>query len=369
MSGNFIYNGSFSLPDLSTNTSSLVTSLTAQQKQQLFWYTSPTTTLPLTHLVDGTGISNFPSPSLVGASQFIAMTEAVASINQDITIFNTGTYTLSFNHSQRNTFSTYNVLVSFAGTSIGVSAGTYNASSWSTFSNTYTVTTAGTLTLNIKYNTGTTTNWIAITNVSLTPLLLNTDLSYNNLKDTNVFGYLNVNDLNQNGVTTSSGYVSASQLLLNGIDVNQQLSTSLIDYNYTTIPTFTPSSIGYAYLRTRADELTITSTSSTSPTQIFNIAVSNPGTYIISYGLLGFSNVGSGFTGIAVTINSTNENTSNIQTRNFVNYLQASQNCSFSSSFVYDISNSATLYLVGWYSGNSFTLSSAIQSFQATRIA
>jgi hypothetical protein len=360
---NLIYNGNFSLPNITTNTNSLVTSLTAQQKQQLFWYTTPSTT-PLTYIVDGTGISNFPSPSLVGASQFIAMNSEVANINQDITIFNTGTYTLSFNHSRRNTFSTYNVLVSFAGTSIGVSAGTYNASSWSTFSNTYTVTRAGTLTLNIKYNVGT-TNWIAITNVSLTPLLLNTDLSYNNLKNTNIFGALNVDDTVING-NTISGSIQTPQLLVGGTDLSTQLSTGVINFNYSTLPSYVSTNLGYNYY-SGTPVASITSTDAANPTVIASIFGLPVGVYFISYTVTTYfgSTVGPILT-CAVTQNGT----TNIIWSYFYNHFHTTNYYYHaSSSFTYNITTASNLRLVGWLTSSSATVLNGWTQLEAVRIA
>jgi hypothetical protein len=255
------------------------------------------------------------------------------------------------------------VLVSFAGTSIGVSAGTYNASSWSTFSNTYTVTTAGTLTLNIKYNTGTTTNWIAITNVSLTPLLLNTDLSYNNLKNTNIFGSLNVDDTVING-NTISGSIQTPQLLVGGTDLSTELSTGVINFNYSTIPSYVSTNLGRIY-SSGTPVASITSIDIANPTEIVSIPSLPVGVYFISYTLTTYfgSTVGPTLRSVVTQ----NDTTSRIWSVFFNYFHTTNYYYHASSAFTYNITSTSSLYLVGWMTSSSATVGWA--QIEAMRIA
>jgi hypothetical protein len=229
-----IYNGNFSIPDISANTGRNISyALTAQQLQDFFWYGGPSGGAGV-YLIDGSGgFSGIPSPSLVGATQAVLITGNFY-LAQDITIFKTGSYNLSFRYCARNGYTLNNSQIYLGDTSLNAVTTTPPANTWGTYSNTYNCTQAGTITLRFEPNTDpTSVKYIGITNVSLTPVSLNTDLSYNNLRNTNIFGYLSVDSLVQNGVATD-GYVETPTLL-----------TELINFSYSSIPATVSSNLGY----------------------------------------------------------------------------------------------------------------------------
>jgi hypothetical protein len=232
MSVELVYNGNFSLPDISENTNYSVTSLSAQQRQQLFWNMNGMHSSFGTYLADGS-LNIFPSPSLVGATQYIS-TFGNGYLNQEITILKTGTYNLSFKYSARIGSTFNNARIYFGNTLFDTITTAPSGNTWATYSNNYNCTQAGTTNLRFVGNDPSGVKWIGITNVSLTPVSLDTDLTYNNLKDTNVYGYLTTNDLNQNGVTTNSGYIQTPQLI-----------TDSIRFNYLSLPSFNSSNLGY----------------------------------------------------------------------------------------------------------------------------
>lgn len=364
MSFIFVHNSNFGFPLLNNNTSKLYSSLTSSEKQQLFWFQDGSGTLTLY-----TGISNiYPNPNLNISYPFVGIESPTANINQNVSIFRTGTYNLSFKYSSATGYTFNNANIYIGGILFDTIA-TPTSDSWAEYSKVYNCSQAGTIKLSFVSNDNVGgTKRIGITDVALTPVSLNADLSYNNLKDTNIFGSLTVNDLNQNGVTSSSGYIQTPQLLLNGVDVNTSLSTGSINYNYSTMPSITANNIGYEYLSVLLSSLNISSNSITNPTQVSNVLVGYPGTYIISYCVNGVAS-NEGVVSFNVTSGSTDMSNNAVWVMSTVQYSVSSLQFACADSFVCDISNSTTLYLVGFCTSGSVTLSTNYQMFQATRIA
>jgi hypothetical protein len=365
---NLIYNGDFSLPNITTNTTVRIVGLTAIQKQQLFWYTGSESPSPTTYLIDGSG-GGFPSPSLVSASQFIGFYTssfigfARGYLNQDITIFNTGTYTLSFQYSRRTGYTFSNIQIYFGNTLFDTVTTVPAANTWATYSNTYNCTNAGTTTLQLRIANTTGTFASGVANVSLTPLLLNTDLSYNNLKNTNIFGSLNVDDTVING-NTISGSIQTPQLLVGGTDLSTELSTGVINFNYSTIPSYVSTNLGRIY-SSGTPVASITSIDIANPTEIVSIPSLPVGVYFISYTLTTYfgSTVGPTLRSVVTQ----NDTTSRIWSVFFNYFHTTNYYYHASSAFTYNITSTSSLYLVGWMTSSSATVGWA--QIEAMRIA
>lgn len=352
---NLVYNGNFSFPDVSTNTTTSITSLTAQQRQQLFWYVE--TGYSPCYLIDGSG-GGFPLPSLVSATQFIAGVSTTGNLSQDITVFKTGTYNLSFNYSTRGDASFGNIGVYFKNSLFDTVTTAPPANSWATYSNTYNCTQAGTITLRLQMVSG--DGFAGITNVSLTPLSLNADLSYNNLKNTNVFGSLNVDDSVINGATIS-GSIQTPKLLVNGENLSTQLSTNVINYNYSTLPSYVNTNLGYKYYSELPSDVSILDSGNyTEITRLSNLPV---GVYYVSYSASYMLN--SGFVTTAVTLNLSDWQgvwgLFRSQSSGTGQYVYAN------SSFTYKMTSASTLYLIAW-NANATALK-GYTFLEATRIA
>ena len=101
---NLIYNGTFDIPTITTNSFKFInTDLNTQQKTDLFLGAGPTDVnlYELTTLQNGVSAYNYPSPSLIGFSQFVSI-QYTSSISQSFTVTKTGSYNLKFNYTGRS---------------------------------------------------------------------------------------------------------------------------------------------------------------------------------------------------------------------------------------------------------------------------
>ena len=233
MSTNLIYNGDFLLPTFATNTITDYPTFTTQQATDFYW----TAGGPYVRITNGVPTSNFINPSLIGYSQACYLLTN-SSIQQSFTVPFTGSYILSFYYSLRIGYTLSNMQIIINGVLFDTI--TTTPTNWSRYINT-----VPSSNLNIGVNTilflgvGVSgTNYaIVITGVSFiygqfggaSPLTIAT---YNSLKPTYIYGSLTVLDYIPTGGTLIQGTISTQRNY---------------NYNYTTLPTFQPSSLGYMY--------------------------------------------------------------------------------------------------------------------------
>jgi len=233
MSTNLIYNGDFLLPTFATNTITDYPTFTTQQATDFYW----TAGGPYVRITNGVPTSNFINPSLIGYSQACYLLTN-SSIQQSFTVPFTGSYILSFYYSLRIGYTLSNMQIIING--ILFDTITTTPTNWSRYINT-----VPSSNLNIGVNTilflgvGVSgTNYaIVITGINFvfgqvgaaTPLTIAT---YNSFKPTYIYGSLTVLDYIPTGGTLIQGTISTQRNY---------------NYNYTTLPTFQPSSLGYMY--------------------------------------------------------------------------------------------------------------------------
>ena len=233
MSTNLIYNGDFLLPTFATNTITDYPTFTTQQATDFYW----TAGGPYVRITNGVPTSNFINPSLIGYSQACYLLTN-SSIQQSFTVPFVGSYILSFYYSLRIGYTLSNMQIIINGVLFDTI--TTTPTNWSRYINT-----VPSSNLNIGVNTilflgvGVSgTNYaIVITGINFvfgqvgaaTPLTIAT---YNSLKPTYIYGSLTVLDYIPTGGTLIQGTISTQRNY---------------NYNYTTLPTFQPSSLGYMY--------------------------------------------------------------------------------------------------------------------------
>jgi hypothetical protein len=265
---NLIYNGTFTLPLLTSDSYTYVNSLTAQQKTDLGWTSSGVT--DYTSLQNGSTAFGYANPSLIGLTQFISLQYA-SYISQSFIVANAGNYILTFKYTNRPGYLFNNASVSLDQSEVGT-VPTSTSGTWLTYSLVINISSTGTHTLKIQGVYPANDLAIAVTKVVLKPYYIN------NFKNTNVFGYLTVNDLNQNGSTTSNGYIETPTIL-----------TEVISFNYSIPPTLVSSNLGYV------NTVTYTGSASIAASSNAYISVTIPiGIYLIDAYTLYSSGGGNG---------------------------------------------------------------------------
>ena len=107
MSTNLIYNGNFSLPSITANTSMFYTSFTTAQATAFYWICAGN----FAGLVNGyIPANNIPDPSLIGYSQY-GYIYTLSSIQQSFTVPFAGSYILSFYYVARGGYSFNNMQI------------------------------------------------------------------------------------------------------------------------------------------------------------------------------------------------------------------------------------------------------------------
>lgn len=353
---NLLYNGNFSLPLIPTDSYNYTNTLTAQQQTDLGWSFSGDGN---TALQNGSTEFGYPTPSVIGLTQFISLQRATY-ISQSFSVTNVGYYELSFKYTSRPNYIFNNALVKFDGNVI-VTVPTPISESWVTYSKIFNISSIGTHTLMIQGSTPGYDYNIAITSIVLKQIFMN------NLKNTNVFGYLTVNELNQNGVTTSNGGIQTKKLILNGKDMNTEVSTDSIKYNYSTLPARVSTNIGYQYYSVIGTNKTATGSGFTTITNISGVPI---GVYHISFSLrVARSGTSTGFI-FYVTLNTANPLVSGaiINPQPTYDY-NAAHTITINNSFIYSLTtNNSTFYIVCLSSGCTI-YSSTAPAFKITRIA
>jgi len=282
MSTNLLYNPNFDLPLITTN-----------------FYSSSVNYNNIV-ILNGTNDYNYTSPSLINCTQALSL-QNTSDISQTVTIFDLVTYQLKFNYVGRpnpNNFFVFNPLDVFINGVLVYTVSSY-VTTWSEITIDYTPTDFGSCI--IQFNTydnglGQDQN-ICLTNIKFyqkpttggggAPLPTSKMVTYNSLKNTNIYGYLNVNDYILNGVTIA-GVIRTPKIFVNSYDINnvlytatirassniflnnvniatsfstqtlnlngvntstsfttETLNSNLINYNYLTIPTYTTNNLGF----------------------------------------------------------------------------------------------------------------------------
>ena len=225
---NLIYNGNFALPSITTNSYIYTDTFTTQQSTAFYW-TSPNTFYPA--LLNGTNAFNITPPT--NATQYLVI-QNDKSIQQSFTATQLGNYTLSFNYAGRPGYTFNNMKIYLNG--VLFDTVTTTPTNWSLYSKTNLSPILGTNTLLLLGTATQNEGDIALTNIKVfygqtggAPPT--TTVSYNSFKTTNIYGGLSVYDYVNSG-TTISGLITTQRNY---------------NYNYTTLPTFYPSSLGYMY--------------------------------------------------------------------------------------------------------------------------
>ena len=292
MSTNLIYNSKFDIPLITTNDFKYYINLTAEEKTNFYWAVlADNSTITIQN---GVTAYNYASPSLINLTQAISF-QVNSSIAQTVTILDLVTYQLRFNYVCRPSY-LINPLNVYFNDVLTYTVSTHTTS-WSEIIIDYTPLDFGNLT--IKFETvqidGEDRN-ICFTNINFfqkqttggggAPGTTSKIVTYNSLKNTNIYGALTINDLNINGSKISG------RLLLNNIDTSIQLNTNLLNtnrivYNYTTIPGNNNNQLGHI------QTFNYTGPSSIGANAFANILVNlNPGVYLIdAYALFSIAQI------------------------------------------------------------------------------
>lgn len=237
MSSNLLYNSNFDLPLITTNTYKLYTDLTPAEITSFYWSSVNYNNIVI---LNGTNDYNYTSPSLINCTQALSL-QNTSDIFQTVTIFDLVTYQLKFNYVGRpnpNNFFVFNPLDVFINGVLVYTVSSY-VTTWSEITIDYTPTDFGSCI--IQFNTydnglGQDQN-ICLTNIKFYqkpttggvggPTATSKMVTYNSLKNTNIYGYLNVNDYIVNGVTTA-GVIRTPKIFVNNYDINNVLYTATI---------------------------------------------------------------------------------------------------------------------------------------------
>ena len=129
MSTNLIYNGNFSLPSITANSSLNYTSFTTAQSAAYYW----TAAGQYSAIINGVPNTTFSNPSLVGCTQSCYLLN-ISSIQQSFTVPFAGSYILSFYYSLRTGYVLSNMEIYI--NDVLVDTITQNPTNWSMYINT-----------------------------------------------------------------------------------------------------------------------------------------------------------------------------------------------------------------------------------------
>ena len=250
MSTNLLYNPKFDLPLINTNTFKLYPNFTTADITALYWSSVNYNNIAI---LNGVNAYGYPSPSLLNCTQAISL-QSTSDISQTVTIFDLVTYQLKFNYVGRpnpNNYFVFNPVDVFINDVLVYTVSTYTTS-WTEITIDYTPTDFGSCVIQFKtYDNGQGQDQnVCLTNINFfqknttegggAPGGTSKMVTYNSLKNTNIYGYLNVNDLNVNGGVIG-GLLRTPKILLGGIDTATKFTTALIstnriNFNYETIP-------------------------------------------------------------------------------------------------------------------------------------
>ena len=258
---NLIYNGDFSLPSITTNSYIYTNTFTTQQSTAFYW-TSPNTFYPA--LLNGTTAFGITPPS--NATQYIVI-QYDKSLQQSFTATQLGNYTLSFNYAGRPGYTFNNLKIYLNGTLFDIVS--TSPTTWSTYSNKISPI-LGTNTILLLETATSNEGDKALTNINVFfgqtgGAGVATTVSYNSFKKTNIYGGLTVYDY----VNTATPPITIS-----GLITTQQT----YNYNYTALPVYLSSALGYIYSYATTATTSPTANSFISHTTPFSIPI---GVYIV----------------------------------------------------------------------------------------
>ena len=228
MSTNLLYNPNFDLPLITTNDYKYYPNLTEEEQTSFYWTVGTNNYISLQN---GTSIFNFASPSLLNLNQAISF-QYDSDISQTVTIFDLVTYQLKFNYVCRPAYTIIPLNVYFNDV-LTYTVTTYTTS-WSEVVIDYLPSEFGNLTIKFATISDGYDKSMCFTNIKFyikpttggggAPVGTSKLVTYNSLKNTNIYGYLNVNDY-VNGGSVTEGIIRCPKLILNKTDINNTLYT------------------------------------------------------------------------------------------------------------------------------------------------
>ena len=233
MSTNYLYNGSFTLPTITTNSYVYANTLSASDISSFYW--TNTNQLNYVSIHNGTNTFYYPDPSLISQTQFCAL-QYTSNIQQSFSALVGGTYQLSFYYGARASgYPINNLQVYINGVLLTtITTAPSPLTSWGYYVNNLSPINLGVNTLLFQGTNNSTDTDIAIASVQvlyIPPPGGGTPTTYNSFKSTNVYGYLNVSD-----------YIPTGGALVQG-----QITTQRnYNYSYTIVPTLSSNALGYS---------------------------------------------------------------------------------------------------------------------------
>jgi len=310
MSTNLLYNANFALPLITTNDYKYYTNFTAEEITNFYWTVGTNNYISLQN---GISAFNYASPSLLNLVQAISF-QYDSVISQTVTIFDLVPYQLRFNYVCRAAY-TINPLNIYFNDVLAYSVSTYS-STWSEVIIDYTPSDFGNLTIKFETISDGQDRAICFTNIKFfqktttggggAPGTTSKIVTYNSLKNTNIYGYLNVNDLNVNGGVIG-GLLRTPKILLGNIDTAISFTTALlninrINFNYSTIPGNNINQLGHLSTSTYVGSSVGANVYATISVNIY------PGVYLIdAYALFNITTINNVVRlGMNTTINAVN---------------------------------------------------------------
>ena len=398
MSTNLLYNPNFDLPLITTNDYKYYPNLTEEEQTSFYWIVGINNYISLQN---GISAFNFASPSLLNLNQAISF-QYDSEISQTVTIFDLVTYQLKFNYCCRPEY-TITPLNIYFNDVLTYTVTTYTLD-WSEVVIDYLPSEFGNLTIKFATISDGIDRSMCFTNIKFyikpttggggAPVPTTKSVTYNSLKNTNIYGYLNVNDyviggsvtegiircpkliLNKTDInntlytvnvrassavfinnvnlstTFTTGTLNTTTLNLNGVNIGQTfttvtLNTNIINYNYSTIPTFTSTNLGFI------NTLNYTGSASIAANGFANVSATLPiGVYIINaYALFTITTIN---TNSRVGMN-TVINTHNTAYNYSQNFIPTTLPQAIQYNFILK-NNASTLYYFYYNSGSAATM-------------
>ena len=224
MSTNLLYNPNFDLPLITTDSFKPYSDFTSSEITAFYWSSVNNNNIVI---LNGVNAYEYPSPSLLNCTQAISL-QNTSDISQTVTIFDLVTYQLNFNYVGRpnpNNYFVFNPVDVFINGVLIYTVSTYTTT-WSEITIDYTPTDFGSCVIQFKtyYNEQGEDQNICLTNIKFyqkpttggggAPVGGSKNVTYNSLKNTNIYGYLNVNDY-VNGGSVTEGIIRCPKLILN----------------------------------------------------------------------------------------------------------------------------------------------------------
>ena len=219
---NLIYNGNFSLPLMSQNNWSYISGLTSQEQIDFYW----TIGNSYVALHNGITVFGFSNPALIFQTQFISI-QYTASISQIFTVSNITSYILTFYYCSRDGYPFNNLQIYLNGVLTDTILS--SAAGWNLYTSVFLYPTLGSNTIIFQGQDPVNDSAIALTKIQFYDCSIIPVATYNTFKPTVIYGYLTLSDYIDNSGKTISAVITTSQL----------------KYNYSILPTYTTSNLGY----------------------------------------------------------------------------------------------------------------------------